>query len=57
MKKTDLEKLKGLKIRNRMKQDAPGARRASAAGDDAAARLSPLLAGLLGRRKDDPPTS
>lgn len=52
MKKTDLEKLKGLKIRNRMKRDAPGGIRAgSRAGP--AAKLSPLVAGLLGRRKDD----
>lgn len=52
MKKTDLEKLKGLKIRNRMKQDAPGGNRTAARTDDAGAKLSPLIAGLLGRRKD-----
>lgn len=52
MKKTDLEKLKGLKIRNRMKQDAPGGNRAAASASDADAKPSPLVAALLGRRKD-----
>lgn len=55
MKKTDLEKLKGLKIRNRMKQDAPGGHRAAAGPSDAPTRPSPLVAALLGRRKDDSP--
>lgn len=52
MKKTDLEKLQGLKIRNRMKHAAAGGNRAASGPSDAVARPSPLVAALLGRRKD-----
>lgn len=50
MKRTDLEKLKGLKINNRMK-GAPSPSRFGAAsgGGQAAAKVNPLVARLLGQ--------
>ena len=53
MKKTDLEKLNGLKIRGRMKNaDTPArfGRDANAAGT--AVKLNPLMEKLLGKRSD-----
>ncbi|PTD95014.1 hypothetical protein [Pseudothauera lacus] len=58
MKRTDLEKLRGLKINNRLKGTPPPSRFAAAsAGDKAGARLNPLVAKLLGQQaKEEEPT-
>jgi hypothetical protein len=54
MKATDLQKLNGLKIRNRMKNAGTPERYGrdpNASG--AAAKLNPLMAKLLGKRNED----
>ena len=54
MKKTDLEKLNGLKIRSRMKNaDTPALFGRDANASGGAAKLNPLMAKLLGKRNED----
>ncbi|HJV28517.1 MAG TPA: hypothetical protein VJ673_22755 [Aromatoleum sp.] len=54
MKKTDLEKLNGLKIRGRMKNvDTPARFSRDSNANGAAAKLNPLMAKLLGKRNED----
>jgi hypothetical protein len=60
MKRTDLEKLRGLKINNRMKGTPPPPRfGAASTGDQGGARVNPLVAKLLGQKPpaDDTPQS
>lgn len=52
MKRTDLEKLKGAKINNRLKQAGTPQRYARGTADKDKPALSPLVAKLLQRRKD-----
>ncbi|WP_168735353.1 hypothetical protein [Pseudothauera rhizosphaerae] len=51
MKRTDLEKLKGMKINNRLKGTPPPPRfGTSSGGGKAGARVNPLVAKLLGQK-------
>ncbi|QTQ37680.1 hypothetical protein [Aromatoleum petrolei] len=54
MKKTDLEKLNGLKIRSRMKNtDTPDRFAKASGGANAGAGVNPLVAKLLKKGLDD----